>query len=193
MKDKRVSIDRLKIFYKRNHRLPTYGEMMDVLQYKSKGSAHYLTKNLIEEGIIAKDESGQLIPKKLLDIPLLGTIKAGHPMPAEVVQESTFNFHYLFDDLSTDSFALTVSGDSMINAGIFDGDTVIIDKTLEAQSGDVVAACVDNEWTVKYLHKEPGKDAVLLPANEKYTVITPQFSLEIGGVVKHVIRSYRPY
>jgi SOS regulatory protein LexA len=182
-------VARLKLFYKQNHRMPTHGEMVKVLRYNSKGSTYYVVKRLIEEGIVAKDENGKLVPKKLLDIPLLGTIKAGYPIPAEVVEEQGFNFHHLFSDLSNESFALTVSGDSMMDAGIMDGDTVIVDKTFDVNNGDVVAACVDNEWTVKYFFKD-GEVITLKPANKKYPDIHPIYNLAIGGVVKHVIRSY---
>jgi len=189
MKDRQVTINRLKDFYKRNHRLPTYGEMMKLLHYRSKGSGHYLIKNLIEEGLISKDENGQLVPKTLLDIPILGKIKAGYPVPAEVSSDYVFNFHHLFSDLSNDSFALTVSGDSMQDAGIVDGDTVIVDKSIEATNGDVIAAIVDNERTVKYFFKD-GDVITLKPANDKYPDIHPLYNFLIGGVVKHVVRSY---
>lgn len=182
-------VARLKLFYKQNHRLPTHGEMVKVLRYNSKGSTYYVVKRLIDEGIVAKDENGKLIPKKLLDIPLLGTIKAGYPIPAEIIEQQSFNFHVLFSDLSNEAFALTVSGDSMMDAGIMDGDTVIVDKTLDPHNGDVVAACVDNEWTVKYFFQDH-EVITLKPANERYPDILPKFSLVLGGVVKHVIRSY---
>jgi SOS regulatory protein LexA len=182
--------NRLKLFYKQNHRLPTYGEMVTVLKYNSKGSTYYVVKKLIEKGIIAKDDNGKLIPKTLLDIPMLGTIKAGYPIPAEVIEDRYFNFHHLFSNLSTEAFALTVSGDSMLEEGILDGDIVIIDKTIRPQVGDVVAACIDGEWTVKYYRKE-GDNVSFHPANEKYPILIPKVSLTIGGLVVHVIRSYR--
>jgi repressor LexA len=187
--NKQLIINRLKIFYKQNGRLPTHGEMVKVLHYTSKGSTYYVVKKLIDEGIIAKDEEGKLVPKSLLNIPMLGTIRAGYPIPAEIIEEQSFNFHHLFNDLSTDAFALTVSGDSMMDEGIMDGDTVIVDKTLEVQNGDVVAACVDNEWTVKYFFKD-GDIITLKPANNNYPDIHPVYNLVIGGVVKHVVRSY---
>lgn len=182
-------VARLKLFYKQNHRMPTHGEMVKVLRYSSKGSTYYVVKKLIEQGILAKDDNGKLIPKKLLDIPLLGTIKAGYPVPAEVVEEESFNFHHLFRDLSSDSFALTVSGDSMIDAGIMDGDIVIVDKSYDVHNGDVVAACVDGQWTVKYFEKND-QQVQLIPANQHYPTIKPLYQFIIGGVVKHVIRSY---
>jgi SOS-response transcriptional repressor LexA len=78
----------------------------------------------------------------------------------------------------------------MIDEGIYDGDIVIVDKELEPKNDNIVAACVDGEWTVKCLRKQEGR-VVLVPANKKYPVITPTQSLEIGGVVVNVVRSYR--
>ncbi|MGH7204280.1 MAG: LexA family protein [Candidatus Levyibacteriota bacterium] len=188
--DKALIITRLKYFYASNKRMPTYGEMCKLLKYKSKGAVRYAVQKLIEDDVIAKDENGQLIPKTLLQIPMLGVIKAGYPMPAELQVEQFLNLHLLFDQMSDASYALTVSGDSMIDAGIYEGDIVIIDKEREPIPGDIVAACVDGEWTVKTLRREDNGIS-LHPANKKYPVIYPTQSLEIGGVVVHVMRSYR--
>lgn len=158
--------------------------------YSSKGSAHYVMKQLIEEGLLEKDENGKLIPKDLLTIPFLGSIRAGYPTPGHVVAERGINLHDLFSGVSYGSFALTVRGDSMKDEGINDGDLVIISKSDEVKNGDVVAAIVDGDWTVKYFQKRNGKVS-LVPANKNYPVIYPKVSLEIGGVVVHVIRSYR--
>ncbi len=181
---------RLRDFYLKHQRLPTHGEMVKLLHYSSRGSTYYVVKRLIEAGILAKDEQGKLIPKNLLNIPMYGIIKAGYPIPAEVQEDTYLNLHTLFSNLSSECFALTVSGDSMIDEGIYDGDVVIVDKELEPQNGNIVAACIDGEWTVKYFQKHEGR-VVLAPANKKYPVIIPTQSLEIGGVVVYVIRSYR--
>jgi repressor LexA len=188
--DKTLILKRLRYFYASHDRMPTYGEMCKLLGYKSKGAVRYVVKKLIEDGIIEKDSQGKLIPKNLLSIPLLGVIKAGYPMPAFVQEDTYLNVHTLFSGLSSECFALTVSGDSMIDEGIYDGDIVIVDKELEPKNDNIVAACVDGEWTVKYLRKQEGR-VVLVPANKKYPVITPLQSLEIGGVVVNVVRSYR--
>ena len=188
--DKNLIITRLKYFYNTNKRMPTYGEMCKVLNYKSKGAVRYVVQKLIEDDIIAKDEQGILIPKRLLEIPMLGVIKAGNPMPADVQRDNYINLHLLFDNLSGNTFALTVSGDSMIDAGIYEEDIVLIDKSVEPKNNDIVAACIDGEWTVKFLNMKD-KQVTLLPANKKYQPIHPTVSLELGGVVVHVIRNYR--
>jgi len=82
-----------------------------------------------------------------------------------------------------------VQGDSMINAGINDGDVVVVEIGSTANTGDIVVAAIDDEFTVKTLGKKRGK-AVLLPANDSYPVIRPEGSLEIVGVVVGLIRKY---
>lgn len=181
---------RLRLFYDRNKRMPTYGEMCKVLGYKSKGAVRYTVQRLIEEGILEKDEKGKLLPKNLFSIPMYGIIKAGYPMAVEIQEDRQLNLHVLFRQVTQNSFALTVSGDSMMEEGINSGDIVFVSKDVVVKNGDIVAACVDGEWTVKYFHKQDEKVS-LIPANKRYPTIYPKETLEIGGVVTHVIRSYR--
>ena len=182
--------ERLRIFYKQHNRLPTYGEMLYVLKYKSKSACWYAVQKLIEAGILEKDESGILVPKNLFTVPHYGHIKAGYPTPVETVEGRGINLYDILYGISYTSFALTVSGDSMKDEGINDGDLVIIARKNDVKNGDIVAAMVDGEWTIKYFQKENGKVS-LVPANKNYPIIKPQVSLEIGGVVVHVIRSYK--
>lgn len=77
----------------------------------------------------------------------------------------------------------------MINAGLQPGDLVILDKKREPKVGDIIAAFVDNEWTLKFYKKDHEK-VYLEPANPKYQPIYPQLMLEVGGVVVSSIRKY---
>ena len=188
--DKKLILTRLQYFYTRNKRMPTYGEMCNLLGYRSKGAVRYAVQKLIKDGILEKDQAGKLLPKNLFTIPMYGVIKAGSPTGIDIQEDKNLNLHVLFNNVTQKSFALTVSGDSMTGEGINDGDIVFISKDEPVRNGDIVAACVDGEWTVKYFQKsEDG--IVLLPANPKYQPIYPKNSLEIGGVITHVIRSYR--
>lgn len=95
---------------------------------------------------------------------------------------------YLIDKPEA-SFLLKVSGDSMIEAGIFEGDLVIVERGVRPKNGDIVLACVDNEWTLKYLRRT-GKEYELVPANPKYPVIHPENELSLGSGVRAAIRRY---
>jgi len=185
-----AAVPKLRVFYKSHNRMPSYEELRKLFHYNTKGSAYYLAHQLIKAGILEKDHDGKLLPKNLyLTLPAFGLIKAGFPQDAanEVVDQISLDT-YLVRNPNT-SFILTVSGDSMIEAGLNDGDMVIIDMDIEAKNHDIVAAYVDNEWTLKFFVKENGK-IKLVPANPKYQPITPKLSLTIGGVVVSSVRKY---
>ncbi|MBT3181402.1 MAG: repressor LexA [Deltaproteobacteria bacterium] len=183
-------LDALRRFYRCNKRLPTYSEMCRVFGYSSKNAAFRLAKKLIDEGYVEKDETGRLTPRAdRFGIPLVGYVQAGFPSPAEEELVDTLSLDEYLIDKPEASFLLKVSGDSMIDAGIFEGDLVIIERGARPNNGDVVLACVDQEWTLKHLHRR-GKSYELVPANPKYPVIHPEGELTLGGVVKAVIRRY---
>lgn len=184
-----TAIQKFRTFYARNRRLPTHEEICQLFNYSSKFSSLYLVKKLIEAQVLEKDKKGRLSPKQLFAIPQLGTIRAGGPTPAEMLHDSSIDLYEYILNMPGAIFSLVVRGDSMIGEGITEGDIVIVEKGREPRNGDVVAACVDNEWTVKYFQREKSIVA-LLPANPKYQAIYPRESLFIGGVVISVIRKY---
>ena len=87
------------------------------------------------------------------------------------------------------TYLLEVKGDSMIDAGIHEGDLVIVERKGEPKDGDIVIADVDGGWTMKYFRKR-GSTIYLEPANRKYKPIYPTESLNIAAIVKGVIRKY---
>jgi SOS regulatory protein LexA len=121
-------------------------------------------------------------------LPFLGRIKAGLPTNDAYEDDPVFLDQYLVKHPGY-TFLLRVSGDSMIDEGIHTGDLVILDKKREPRNKDIVAALIDNEWTLKYFHQEEGK-VYLTAANAKYPPLYPKESLNIGGVVVSVIKKY---
>ncbi len=186
----RDTLDILRRFWRANRRLPTYSEMAKLFGYQSKNAAFRLAVKLIDQGYVVKDETGRLVPQgERFGVPLMGYVQAGFPSPAEEELIDTFSLdEYLIENPDA-SFMLKVSGDSMIEAGIHEGDIVIVERGKRAKNGDIVLACVDNDWTLKY-YRRVGKDIELVPANPKYPVIRPKEELSLGGVVKSVIRKY---
>jgi repressor LexA len=177
-------------FLKENRRMPSYGEMIDLLGVKSKSVVDFWIKKLITAGIIEKDNKGHLtFTKSSFGIPMAGSVQAGFPSPEE---EALCDVMSMDDYLITrpeSSFLLRVSGDSMIGEGIMEGDLVIVEKGREPKEGDVVIAEVDGEWTMKYFRKQ-GKQIILEAANPKYPIIRPKQELKIGGIVSAVVRKY---
>lgn len=183
-------LDVLRRFWRANHRMPTYSELTRLFGYNSKNAAFRLAKKLVEAGYMKKDEKGRLMPKgDRLGVPLLGYVQAGFPSPAEEELIDTLSLDEYLVENPDASFMLKVSGDSMIDAGIHEGDIVIVERGKSPKNGDVVLACVDNEWTLKY-YRRHGKGVELVPANKNYPVIRPKEELNLGGIVRSLIRRY---
>lgn len=180
--------EKIRKFFVTHKRMPSYQEIATLFHYTTKASSQYLVKKLLQTGVLEKDQNGKLLPKNLFTIPNLGIIKAGYPTVADMQHDAIDVYDYLLNR-SGMVFSLTVKGDSMVDEGIHEGDIVIVEKDREARSGDVVAACIDGEWTVKYYQNSYGT-ITLVPANSKYPEIHPTQSFTIGGVVVSVIRKY---
>lgn len=122
-------------------------------------------------------------------IPVLGRVAAGQPIVAEESFEGSLEPLELFGDPSS-MFALRVRGDSMIDAGIFENDYVVVRRQDRASAGEIVVALLEDEATVKYF--QPRRGVVeLVAANPKYQpiVVKPEDGLRILGVVRGVIRT----
>ena len=184
------AILKLRSFFLTNKRLPSYREMCSLLGFCSKKTSFELVKKLVREGILEKDEYGKLIPKRLFPpLPVLGTIHAGHPSSSEQSLLETMSFDNYLVNKPEKSYILKVSGDSMIDAGINSGDFVVIEKDKQPSQGDIVVAYIDGEFTLKYFTKNDGK-ILLMPANKKYSPLSPMQELSIFGVVVSVMRKY---
>jgi repressor LexA len=173
----------------RRRRLPSYGEIMELVGFRSRHTVFFLIECLVAEGLVIKDAQGKLLPTKNSNgVPLLGIVEAGFPSPAEEELVDTMSLDaYLIDNREA-TYILKVKGDSMIEAGIQPGDLVIVERTNNPRVGDIVIAEVDGEWTMKYLRKH-GATLVLAPANRRYKPIVPHHELKIVAV-KAVVRKY---
>jgi len=178
-------------FYKSHKRMPGYAEIMQMLGFKSKNAVYKLITKLVDEGVVSKDSKGRLIPNKLIgEVPVLGLVEAGFPTAAEEEVLDTMSIdEYLIQNKEA-SYMLEVKGDSMIDAGIQEGDLVIAERTArEPKDGEIVIAEVDGGWTMKYFKKKNGK-VWLEPANSNYKPIYPEYDIKVAAIVKGVIRKY---
>ncbi|HOK06685.1 MAG TPA: transcriptional repressor LexA [Syntrophales bacterium] len=179
-------------FFRENRRMPSYGEMTDLLGVRSKSVVHFWIRKLVEAGVVEKDNAGRLIPtRRLFAIPAVGAVHAGLPAPEEETVGDLVSLDEYLIERPDSSFLLQVTGDSMTGAGIMDADWVVVERDRPAKGGDIVVAEVDGEWTLKYLRRE-GNDFYLEAANPAYGPIRPQAGLRLGGVVTAVIRKYHP-
>ena len=185
-------VQKLREFVRRDQRLPSYAEMLTMFRLHSKNTIRHLMTKLVAAGYVTKDSLGKFAPTSKLNgsLRVLGTVAAGFPSPAEEELRDTLRLDEWLIRRPEATFMLTVTGDSMIEAGIQPGDTVIVERGMTPKAGDVVVAQVDDEWTLKYYNKD--KEGIRLdPANKNYLPIRPKRSLELGGVVISVIRKYK--
>lgn len=129
--------------------------------------------------------------KKVLPF-ILQPIKAGFPNPAEDASQEVLDLNDLIIRHPASTFYMRVDGDSMQDANIYTGDIVVVDKSLEARSGDLVVACIDGEFTLKHFVRH-GERVQLMPANKHYAPIEVDESSDfrIWGVVTYTIHAHR--
>lgn len=181
----------LRTHWKANKSFPSLAKLADILGMSSTGSVFEMVARLEDAGFLTRKD-GRVAPgKRFFAYPVLGTVRAGAPQP--VTDEG-------FDFLSVEELLIRepnrtamchVRGDSMRDAGLLDGDVVIVETNSVVESGDVVVAVVDGQMTVKYLRK--GKDGryFLEAANPAYEPIHPTSSLDIVGLVTGSFRTMK--
>jgi len=182
--------EKINKFYKDRRRMPSYGEMTGLLGFRSKNAVFKLAKKLEREGFLSRDRMGKLIPKNMFaSVKVLGSVEAGFPTAAEEELADTMTLdEYLIKNKEA-TFILKVSGDSMKDAGIIQGDMVIVERNVLPKDGDIVIAEVDGGWTIKYFRKR-GKEIFLESANKKFKMIRPKEEMKIAAVVRAVVRKY---
>jgi len=178
---------------------PTIREMKEHFGVASDNSILKHLKALEEKGFIQKDDTPRgiglldTVKEKLsggsFRLPILGMIPAGGPVLSEEYIEGYMNIGEEMVSNSEDYFLLTVTGNSMIDAGIYEGDLVLVDTKKQAKNGDIVVALVDGSNTLKRLIIKEGK-TYLKAENKDYKDIYPDNDLYIQGVVKTLIRQY---
>ena len=178
---------------------PSMREIGEAAGLASPASVKYQLEELTKKGFIKRKATNarslevstpddQIAPSKGTTIPLLGSIAAGAPILAEQAVEDLYTLPEEFVGQG-ELFMLKVKGDSMIELAICDGDYVVIRAQKNAEKGEIVAAMIDGEATVKTFSKKGGH-IWLLPANANYAPIQGD-DAEILGKVTAVLRSVR--
>ena len=169
---------------------PSVTEICAALGFKSTSSAHQYIWRLAEKGYIDKGDLKTRAIKVVgteptISIPVVGKVAAGEPILATENIEDYMSIGESFfskDSLRNDNFILKVQGESMINAGINDGDYIIVSKQSTALNGQIVVAMIDGEATVKRFYKE--KDYIRLqPENDNMDPIIAKDVQIIGKVI----------
>ena len=197
-------LEYIKKYSKENHMPPTVREIGNHFDISSTNGVRSILAALIKKGYINRSprlsrgieilntdesESTKKVASNTVEIPIVGRVAAGTPILAVQNLEGTVTIDRDFLACRSDVFALRVKGDSMINAGIFDGDLIFARQQKTADLGEIVVAQIDNEATVKYYH--PSSDHVeLRPANPKYKpiIVNNKKDFSIAGRVIGVMR-----
>jgi repressor LexA len=187
----------------RNGYPPTLREIGEHMGIRSTNGVNDHLKALEKKGYLEREDlkSRALRPVgvatavsldgSLVEVPLLGRVAAGEPILAVEQAEDTVKVDRFFLGATKEVFALKVKGDSMIEAGIYDGDFIFVKKQLTAHKGDIVVAMIGDEATVKYFHPE-GDQIVFKPANHRLQPIVVRKrdwkSVNLIGLVVGVYR-----
>lgn len=178
---------------------PAVREICDAVHLKSTSSVHSHLETLERNGFIRRDptkpraieildDDFNLARREIVNIPILGQIAAGEPIYAE--QNIQGYFPMLPEDLPNgNAFMLNVRGDSMVNAGIYDGDRILVKEQQTASDGEIVVALVEDSATVKTFYKEDGHYR-LQPENDTMEPIILD-RVDVLGKVVGLFRTYR--
>ena len=145
---------------------PAVREICEAVHLKSTSSVHSHLETLEKNGYIRRDptkpraieiidDNFNLTRREVVNVPIIGQVAAGQPLLAVENIQNYFPIPTEFMP-NAETFMLKVKGDSMINAGIFNGDKILVQKQSDAQNGDIVVALVDDSATVKTFYKEDG-------------------------------------
>ena len=178
---------------------PAVREICEAVNLKSTSSVHSHLEALEKNGYIRRDatkpraieiidDNFNLVRREVVNVPIIGTVAAGQPLLAVENIEGYFPIPAEFMP-NSQSFLLKVKGESMINAGIFDGDQVLVKQQSTAEDGDIVVALVDNETTLKRFYRDKKHRCCRLhPENSKMKDIYVQ-DCTIQGVAQNVIKA----
>ena len=175
---------------------PAVREICEAVHLSSTSSVHSHLETLEKNGYIRIyptkprtieicDDSFQMMRREMTSIPVIGRVAAGQPILATENIEGYFPLPVEYVP-NADTFILKVKGESMINAGIFDGDIIFVEKTNNVRNGDTVVALIDDSATVKTFYKEAGHIR-LQPENDSMEPIIVE-NCEIIGKVFGVFR-----
>ena len=178
---------------------PTVRDICDAVNLKSTSSVHSHLETLERNGYIRRDptkpraieivdDNFNLARRELVNVPVVGRVAAGEPILAVENVENYFPIPAEFMP-NSQTFMLNVKGESMVNAGILDGDQILVQQQSTAENGEIVVALIDDSATVKTFYKEDGYYR-LQPENDAMEPIIVQGELQILGKVIGVFRFF---
>jgi repressor LexA len=165
---------------------------MSLLGFASKSAVKKVLERLEGTGMLERTSDGDWAPSERFFDRAIATqpVPAGMPISADSDVHEQITIDRFLIQQPNKTVLIRVKGDSMVDAGIHDGDLAVVERKTEATQGDIVVAVVDDQFTLKTLARD--KDGYhLLPANPNYPVIRPNGKLEIFGVLVGLVRKYQ--
>ncbi len=189
MSNDRSYLALLQDYYAQHRALPSYASIGNLLGLRSKSSVAAMVARMKLAGYLDTTPDRRLAPtKRFFERPVAQSpVQAGMPDPVEDAHGDALTIDDYLIDRPSQTVLIRVRGDSMVDAGILEGDLVVVEKAASAKRGDVVVAIVDGQFTLKRLDLERGR-FVLVPENKAYPVIRPEGALEIFGVMVGLVR-----
>ena len=185
-------LGRLRDYYAANRRIPSFQRIAELMGFASRAASSKLLERLEAAGFVERtpDDDAWIPSARFFERTLVSaSIRAGSSESIEATGAEPFLVdNYLIQHPSR-TVMIPVKGDSMIDAGIHDGDVIVVERDREARAGDFVVAIVDDGFTLKELAIERGK-FILLPHNKTYPIIRPKGELEIYGVMVGLVRRF---
>ena len=182
----------LQSYYAEHRVLPSYARLMSLLGFASKSAVKKVLERLEGMGMLERTPDGDWAPSERFFDRAIATqpVPAGMPISADSDVHEQITIDRFLIQQPNKTVLIRVKGDSMVDAGIHDGDLAVVERKTEATQGDIVVAVVDDQFTLKTLARD--KDGYhLLPANPNYPVIRPNGKLEIFGVLVGLVRKYQ--
>ncbi len=199
----RTALNYIREFQRKRGYSPSLADLAVAFGVRSKNAIAKVVNVLVNQGFLEKDPKGRIkimeMPQEQSSrddapsswtLPLFGPIAAGFAAPVEEQAEELLSIQdYVVGNKGAKIFLLRVKGDSMIEAGIHEGDLVVVERGKEPRVGDIVVGVLDGEYTLKRLRKDKGK-FYLQAENSAYPDMYAVDELQTAGVVKGVIRRY---
>ena len=183
-------LSKLQDYYAENGILPSFSRIAALVGLRTTSAVSSLANRLKAAGYISSTPERRLMPgARFFERVVSDTIRAGSPLPSNDVRGDVVSIDRHLIEKPSHTVLLSVRGDSMNDAALLDGDTVIVIKGAPCKVDDIVIAIVDNEFTVKYL-AEDKRGFYLRPGNKAYPPIRAKDHLEVFGLVVGSFRKY---
>lgn len=183
-------LDLLRDYYAEHRVMPSFSGIARLVGLKTTSAVSAFVARMKGHGFLSSSPDKRLQPgRSFFERQVVDKVKAGQPQAANEPGPRGLNIDEYLIEAPSRTELLTVDGDSMIDAGLMPGDTLVVKKSAPTNLGDIVVAVVDGEFTVKYLEKDKS-GFYLKPANKKHKSIRPHDGLTIFGVVAGCFRKY---